>query len=67
MKKLILTNTTVSDEDLQHLADWRAQAVRAYLSSKQVDSSRMFIVAPKLDASGIKDQGKTTRVDLSLQ
>jgi hypothetical protein len=52
---------------LQHLADWRAQAVRAYLSSKQVDSSRMFIVAPKLDASGIKDQGKTTRVDLSLQ
>jgi outer membrane protein OmpA-like peptidoglycan-associated protein len=67
MKKLILTNTPVSDEDLQHLADWRAQAVRAYLSSKQVDSSRMFIVAPKLDASGIKDQGKTTRVDLSLQ
>jgi len=67
MKKLILTNTEVSDQDLQHLADWRAMAVRAYLSTKQVDSGRMFIVAPKLDASGIKDQGKTTRVDLSLQ
>jgi hypothetical protein len=67
MKKLILTNTSVSDQDLQHLAEWRAMAVRAYLSNKGVDSGRMFIVAPKLDASGIKDQGKTTRVDLSLQ
>ena len=43
MKKLILTNTPVTDEDLQHLANWRAQAVRAYLSNKQVDSGRMFI------------------------
>jgi len=32
-----------------------------------VDSARMFIIAPKLDASGIKDQGKTTRVDLTLE
>jgi len=67
MKKLILANTPVSDQDLQHLADARANAVRAYLSTKQVDAARMFIVAPKLDASGIKDQGKTTRVDLSLE
>jgi hypothetical protein len=44
-----------------------ARRLRAYLSNKQVDSLRMFIVAPKLDASGVKDQGKTTRVDLSLQ
>jgi hypothetical protein len=67
MKKLILANTPVSDQDLQHLADARANAVRAYLSTKQVDAARMFIVAPKLDARGIKDQGKTTRVDLSLE
>ena len=67
MKKLILANTPVSDQDLQHLADARANAVRAYLSTKQVDAARMFIVAPKLDAGGIKDQGKTTRVDLSLE
>ncbi|WP_442886435.1 DUF748 domain-containing protein [Candidatus Binatus sp.] len=67
MKKLILANTPVSDQDLQHLADARANAVRAYLSSKQVDAGRMFIIAPKLDAGGIKDQGKTTRVDLSLE
>ncbi len=67
MKKLILANTPVTDQDLQHLADARANAVRAYLSSKQVDAARMFIIAPKLDASGIKDQGKTTRVDLTLE
>ena len=34
---------------------------------KQVESGRMFIIAPKMDANGIKDQGKTTRVDLSLE
>jgi hypothetical protein len=67
MKKLILANTPVSDQDLQHLAEARANAVRAYLSTKQVDAARMFIIAPKLDAGGIKDQGKTTRVDLSLE
>jgi Domain of Unknown Function (DUF748) len=67
MKKLILANTPVTDQDLKNLADARANAVRAYLGSKQVDSGRMFIVAPKLDANGIKDQGKTTRVDLSLE
>ncbi|MGB8414621.1 MAG: DUF748 domain-containing protein [Candidatus Binatus sp.] len=67
MKKLILANTAVSDQDLQHLAEARANAVRAYLSTKQVDAARMFIIAPKLDAGGIKDQGKTTRVDLSLE
>jgi hypothetical protein len=67
MKKLILASTPVSDQDLKNLADARANAVRAYLSTKQVDSGRMFILAPKLDANGIKDQGKTTRVDLSLE
>ncbi len=67
MKKLILANTPVSDQDLKKLADARANAVRAYLGSKQVESGRMFIIAPKMDANGIKDQGKTTRVDLSLE
>ena len=38
MKKLILANTPVTDQDLKNLADARANAVRAYLSSKQVDS-----------------------------
>ncbi|MGH7779678.1 MAG: DUF748 domain-containing protein [Candidatus Binataceae bacterium] len=64
MKKLMLANA--SDSDLRTLADARANAVRAYLSPK-IDPARLFLVAPKLTAAGIKDQGKTTRVDLSLQ
>lgn len=67
MKKLILANTPVTDQDLQHLADARANAVRAYLSTKQVDAARLFVIAPKLNADGINDKGKTTRVDLSLE
>ena len=43
-----------------------ARAVRQYLDGK-IDSSRVFVVAPKLDAKGIEDKGATTRVDFGLQ
>jgi hypothetical protein len=66
MKKLLITNETVNDDDLHHLADARANAVRAALSSK-IDPARLFIVPPKLTADDIKDQSKTTRADLSLE
>jgi len=66
MKKLMLTNTLVDDKTLAHLADARATAVRQALS-KQIDPARLLVTAPKLNADGIKDQGKTTRADLSLQ
>ncbi|MGO9449812.1 MAG: DUF748 domain-containing protein [Candidatus Binataceae bacterium] len=65
MKKLMITNAPVTDDDLKKLADARANAVRKYLSSK-IDPARLFILPPKLNADGIKD-GKTTRADLSLQ
>jgi hypothetical protein len=64
MKKQMIAAT--SDSDLHALADARANAVRAYLSAK-IDPARLFLVAPKLNADGIKDQGKTTRVDMALQ
>jgi outer membrane protein OmpA-like peptidoglycan-associated protein len=66
MKKLLLTNMEITDQDLQHLADERAQAVRQWLSG-QVDPARLVVVAPKLTADGITEKGKTTRVDLSLK
>jgi hypothetical protein len=66
MKKLLVTNMAVTDDDLKKLADARAEAVRTYLSTK-IDPSRLVIAAPKLDASGISDQGKSTRADLTLQ
>jgi hypothetical protein len=66
MKKLLLTNMEITDQDLQHLADRRANAVRQWLS-RQVEPGRLFVVAPTLNPDGIKDKGKTTRVDLSLK
>ena len=67
MKKLMIDNTKVTDDDLKKLADARANAVRRYLGDKdKIDPVRLFLAAPKLNADGITD-GKTTRADLSLQ
>jgi hypothetical protein len=66
MKKLLLTHMEITDQDLQHLADGRAHAVRHWLSGR-VDPGRLFVVAPTLKADGDKDKRKTTRVDLSLK
>ena len=49
------------------LAERRAQNVRAALVDKeQVPGERVFLVAPKLDAQGIKDKGRAGRVDFAL-
>jgi hypothetical protein len=66
MKKLLLANINVTDQDLRHLADARAAAVRKFMSEK-VDPGKLFLVPPKLTADGISDKGKTTRVDLSFE
>ena len=68
METLILTHTAVSDEDLHLLAEHRAQIVRDSLVDKaRVPAERVFLVAPKLGAEGIKDQGRATRVDFALR
>ncbi|MGH8316342.1 MAG: DUF748 domain-containing protein, partial [Steroidobacterales bacterium] len=47
METLILTNTTVSEEDLHLLAEHRAQIVRDRLvSAAHVPAERVFLVAP---------------------
>ncbi|HEY2106272.1 MAG TPA: DUF748 domain-containing protein, partial [Candidatus Binataceae bacterium] len=66
IKKLMQTNTAVTDGDLKELAGARALAVRRYLG-KQVDPVRMAVTAPKLDAEGGNDKGKITGVDLSIK
>lgn len=66
MEKLLETNVKVSDDDLRALAERRAQRVRSWLDGK-IASDRMFVVAPKLNADGIKDKGATTRVDFALK
>ena len=66
MKKALADHAPADDNALRALAQQRAQAVRQYLDGK-IDSSRVFVVAPKLDAKGIEDKGATTRVDFGLQ
>ncbi|WP_353190111.1 DUF748 domain-containing protein [Pandoraea pnomenusa] len=66
MQKLMETNIKVGDDDLRALADRRAQRVRSWLDGK-IASDRLFVVAPKPTAEGIKDKGATTRVDFSLK
>jgi len=67
MEALLLDNAKVNDEDLRSLADRRAQTVRSALTdTEHVPSDRVFLVAPRLDAEGVKDKGKPTRVDFAL-
>ncbi|HHY6927140.1 TPA: DUF748 domain-containing protein [Burkholderia ambifaria] len=66
MKQALADHAPADDNALRALAQQRAQAVRQYLDGK-IDSSRMFVVASKLDAKGIEDKGATTRVDFGLQ
>lgn len=65
MRTLMETNMPVDADALRHLAERRANAVRQWLQGK-VDDKRVFVVAPKTDAKGIDDAGKTTRVDFGL-
>ncbi|WP_042629095.1 DUF748 domain-containing protein [Burkholderia plantarii] len=66
MRQALEDHAPVDEASLRRLAQARAQAVREYLDGK-VDASRMFVVAPKLDAKGIGDKGATTRVDFGLK
>ncbi|MCP3708488.1 DUF748 domain-containing protein [Paraburkholderia sp. CNPSo 3274] len=66
MKQAVADHAPVDDATLRNLAQQRAEAVQQYLEGK-VDPSRVFIVAPKLDAKGIDDKGATTRVDFGLK
>ncbi|CAB3796498.1 hypothetical protein LMG28688_04322 [Paraburkholderia caffeinitolerans] len=66
MKQALADHAPVDDATLRDLAQRRAQAVQQYFEGK-VDSSRVFVVAPKLDAKGIDDKGATTRVDFGLK
>ncbi|MEW9582648.1 DUF748 domain-containing protein [Paraburkholderia sp. DGU8] len=66
MKSALAANAPIDDASLRELAQQRAQSVQQYLDGK-IDSSRVFIVAPKLNAEGIQDKGATTRVDFGLK
>ncbi|WP_394779990.1 DUF748 domain-containing protein [Undibacterium sp.] len=67
-ERLILSNATVTPEALRALAQARADRVRDYLEQKgEISKDRLFLIAPRLNADGIKDKGAATRVDFSLK
>ncbi|CAB3772022.1 hypothetical protein LMG29739_06176 [Paraburkholderia solisilvae] len=66
MKNALAEHAPINEASLRDLAQRRAQAVQQYFDGK-IDGSRVFIVAPKLDAKDIKDKGATTRVDFGLK
>ncbi len=65
MKKLMVANEQVSDADLHHLGDARANAVRAALVQQKIEPARLFVLPPKLDAAN-SQEGPATRAELSL-
>jgi uncharacterized protein involved in outer membrane biogenesis len=66
MRKALEAHVPADADALRHLAERRADAVRGWLRGK-LDDKRVFVQAPKLDAKGIDDAGKTTRVEFGLQ
>jgi hypothetical protein len=68
MEQLMLANAKVADDDLRQLAYARAQAPKDWLvENGKIAPERVFIVAPWMNAEGIKDQGNPTRADFSLK
>ena len=68
MEKLMLTSTTVSDDDLVQLANQRGQAVKEALTrGGEVAVERVFLVAPKLEAAKSDAEVKGGRVDFALK
>ena len=67
MEKLLLANIKLAPDDPRWLAEARADVVRHYIEdTNRIDRSRVFLVQPKLNAQGVDDAGKPTRVDFAL-
>ncbi len=65
MRSLMETNVDVDDKAMRDLAERRAAAVQTWFKGK-LDDKRVSLKDPKLNADGIDDKGKTTRVEFGL-
>ena len=66
MRRLLEANVTIDDGSMLHLAERRAGHVVGFLHGK-IEDRRLWTLAPQLTPKAIDDQGKTTRVDFTLQ
>lgn len=71
MEKLMLTNSSVDDDDLHDLAARRARGVRDWLIEHEVSAERLFLLPSKSGETGAKsvstEKAKGSRVDFSLK
>lgn len=68
MEKLMLANLPVGEEELQQLADRRAETVQGWLMEQgKVPGERLFVLAPKIGRAGADDKASPSRVDFSLR
>ncbi len=63
MEQLLLANMVVADDAMQQLAVRRGVAVRDYLATKDVATTRLFLGAPKVAS---EESSWTPRADLKL-
>lgn len=63
MERLMLTNLPATNDDIEALAERRAEAVQSWLVDQgKVPVERLFLLPPKVEAAG-----KASRVDFSLR
>ena len=68
MEKRLLAGYRIDEAALRELASHRAQIVRDWLTTRgNVTAERVFVVAPKVGAEGLKAGGAPTRVDFSMK
>jgi hypothetical protein len=68
MEGYLLSGIQVTEEDLRVLANARSQVAKEWLvGNGGIAPERIFILAPKLNAEGIKDGGRPSRVEFSLK
>jgi hypothetical protein len=68
MEALLLAGYPVDENALRELANQRAQVVKDWFVSKgRIEAARVFIVAPRLGAEGLKAGETPTRVDFAIR
>lgn len=68
MESRLLASYRIDDAALTTLANQRAETVRQWFTHEGgIAAERIFVVAPKLGADGIKDSGLPTRVDFAIR
>ncbi len=68
MEKLMVTHTTVTEEDLRSLAKQRsARVMQRIVKAGQVEAGRLFVVEPRSLSPEKKEKLKESRVDFKLK